>query len=77
MNNIEAIKVLEEILKGYALTSAQNTALDIAIKTIKLRVPKSPIHVKAYCGTCGKDVIPGRKVCENCGQWILWRDIEE
>ncbi len=74
MNNIEAIEVLEKMFEDRAFTSAQHNALAIAINTIKLRIPEPPVYAKAYCGTCGREIAFDRKVCENCGQWILWED---
>lgn len=74
MNNIEAIEILEKMYEDYAFTSAQRDALNLAIYTIKLRIPRPPMRAKTYCATCGREVIPGRKICESCGQWIIWKD---
>ena len=76
MNNIEAMEVLEKMSEDGAFTSAQNNALAIAINTIDLRIPKPPMYVKAHCRTCGREIASGQKICENCGQWILWGDCE-
>lgn len=72
MNNIEAAEELKEMRNKLLLTGRQGEAVSIAIDTIKLRIPKPPVHVKAYCGTCGHELTPGQKVCDSCGQWILW-----
>ena len=74
MNNIEAVEELKEMRNKLLLTGRQDEAVSIAIDTIKLRIPEPPVYAKAYCGTCGREIAFDQKVCENCGQWILWED---
>lgn len=74
MHNLQILEVLKGIKKEYPITNQQYEAISAAAEAVKLRVPKPPVHIREYCGTCRVEIKPGQKICENCGQWILWED---
>lgn len=77
MNNFEILEELKKIMNDCPITPKQRDAIYNATAVIRLRIPKPPIQVKVCCSSCRGEIKLGQKVCENCGQWILWRDIEE
>lgn len=74
MNNLEVLEELNKIKNNYPITTKQRDAIYDAAAAIRLLIPKPPIQVKACCSSCRGEIKMGQKVCENCGQWILWED---
>lgn len=76
MNNFEVLEELKKIKNDYPITNKQRNAIYDAAVAVRLRIPKLPIQMKVCCSSCRGEIKPGQKVCENCGQWILWEDSE-